>query len=80
MGSHLVYVEKLPEDCIKIESYLGHTFENLYYSPSEDAFFQSPKVKYRKLEVGKTAFFCRADENKTIRVSVKKIKEQIKPQ
>ena len=76
-GSHLKFVDKLPEDCIRIESYLEHTFENLYYSPSLNTFYQAPKIKYRQLDMDKTSFYCRADTNRTVRISIKKMKKQI---
>ncbi len=75
--SHFERIDALPDDCIKIDGYRGHKFENLYYSPSNDAFYQAPKIKFRKLEHGKTCFRCRSDEDKTVRVSIKNVKEQI---
>ena len=35
-SSHLNYIDKLPDDCVRIPSYLEHQFESLYYSPSND--------------------------------------------
>ena len=75
--SHLEYIETLPEDCIKIDKYLDHEFESLYYSPSNDIFYQAPKIKYRIVKPAKTSISCRSNQNKTVRVSVKKIKKQI---
>lgn len=72
--SHLVFIDKLPDDCVQIHSYLGHEFESLYYSPSNDTYYQSPKVKYRVIASGKTSFNCRSNDDKTIRVSIKKLK------
>ena len=75
--SHLTYVETLPDDCLRITKYLDHTFANLFYSPSNDTFYQSPKPKYRVLAQGKTSINCRSDADKTVRVSLKKLKQLI---
>lgn len=73
--SHLSYIDKLPDDCIRIPSYLEHEFESLYYSPSNDTYYQAPKTKYRVITHGRTSFNCRSNEDKTIRVSIKKLKK-----
>ena len=73
--SHLTFIDKLPDDCIRIPSYLEHQFESLYYSPSNDSYYQAPKTKYRQIKHGKTSFNCRSDADKTIRVSIKKLKK-----
>lgn len=75
--SHLTYVEKLPDDCIKIDGYLDHRFENLHYSPSNDKFYQAPRIKYREIQSGKSSFNCRSDNDRTIRVSIKKLKKSL---
>lgn len=72
-SSHLNYIDKLPDDCVRIPSYLEHQFESLYYSPSNDRYYQAPKTKYRIINHGKTSFNCRSDADKTIRVSIKKL-------
>ena len=74
-SSHLTFVDKLPDDCIRIPKYLEHQFESLYYSPSNDSYYQAPKTKYRQISHGKTSFNCRSDADKTIRVSIKKLKK-----
>lgn len=73
--SHLNYIDKLPDDCVRIPSYLDHQFESLYYSPSNDTYYQAPKTKYRIINHGKTSFNCRSNADKTIRVSIKKLKK-----
>lgn len=74
-SSHLNYIDKLPDDCVRIPSYLDHQFESLYYSPSNDTYYQAPKTKYRIINHGKTSFNCRSNADKTIRVSIKKLKK-----
>ena len=74
-SSHLNYIDKLPDDCVRIPSYLDHEFESLYYSPSNDTYYQAPKTKYRIINHGKTSFNCRSNADKTIRVSIKKLKK-----
>ena len=74
-SSHLNYIDKLPDDCVRIPSYLEHEFESLYYSPSNDTYYQAPKTKYRIINHGKTSFNCRSNADKTIRVSIKKLKK-----
>ena len=75
--SHLTFVDALPEDSIRIPRYLEHQFESLYYSPSNDAYYQSPKTKYRLISHGKNSFNCRSDDNKTIRISIKNLKKML---
>ena len=38
--SHLIHVESLPEDSIKINTYGKHQFDNLYYSPNNKKLYQ----------------------------------------
>ena len=45
--SHLKWVEKLPDDVIEVKEFKDHKFDNLYYSPSTNEFYQSPKQKFR---------------------------------
>ena len=71
--SHLRWVEQLPEDIIKIDEYRDHKFENLYYSPSTDEFYQAPKIKYRILAKDDKCFRCRSDKASVCRISLKKI-------
>ena len=75
--SHFDFVEELPDDAIKIDSYLSYDFQNLYYSPSNDEFYQLPRYKYRIIPKKKTYFLCRSDADKTVRVSIKKVLKQI---
>lgn len=45
------YVTELPEDCVQIKQFKGKRYNNFFYSPSENAFYQSPVLKYKKLVV-----------------------------
>ena len=47
------FLNKLPEDSIKIEHAKGLTFDNLYYSKSNDKYYVDIKVSYRELHVNK---------------------------
>ncbi len=76
--SHFEFVEELPENCIKITSYLEHKFQNLYYSPDTDEFYQLPRYKYRVIPKKKTYFLCRSDDDKTVKISLKKIQNILK--
>ena len=75
--SHFEFVDSLPEDSVRITGYRSHTFESLYYSPSNAEFYQAPKVKYRKLVHGKTSFRCRSDNSQIVKISLKKLKKQL---
>lgn len=46
------YVTELPEDCVQIKQFKGKRYNNFFYSPSENAFYQSPVLKYKKLAIG----------------------------
>ena len=69
--SHFVFIDKLPEDVIKVSSYREHTFESLYYSPSKNEFYQAPKTKYRKIEPDKSSIRVRSDAGRTVRLSLR---------
>lgn len=79
--SHLVFVDSLPEDVIQIKDYVykdtTYTFENLYYSPSLDLYYQAPKIKYRVITPGKTNISCRTDSLRTIKLSIKKLRKSM---
>ena len=76
-ASHLEYVDSIPEDCIKVDSYRNHTFENLFYSPSANEFYQIPKVRYRRIASDKPTVRCWSDDRKSVKVSIKKLKRQL---
>ena len=76
--SHFEYVETLPEDVVPIHSYLEHKFQNLYYSPSTDEYYQLPRYKYRVIPKKKSYFLCRSDDDKTVKISLKKIQNILK--
>lgn len=75
--SHFEFVEELPEDSVKIESYLEHKFQNLYYSPSTNEYYQLPRYKYRVIPKKKSYFLCRSDNDKTVKISLKKIQKML---
>ena len=77
--SHLKWVEKLPDDAIEIKEFKDHKFENLYYSPSTDEFYQSPKQKFRILYKDDKIVRCRSEKSSSTRINLEKIKEVIIP-
>ena len=77
--SHLKWVEKLPDDAIEIKEFKDHKFDNLYYSPSTDEFYQSPKQKFRILYKDDKIVRCRSEKSSSSRINLEKIKEIINP-
>ena len=77
--THLKWVEKLPDDVIEIKEFKDHKFENLYYSPSTDEFYQAPKMKFRILYKDDKIIRCRSEKSSATRINLKKIKEVINP-
>ena len=77
--SHLKWVENLPDDAIEIKEFKDHKFENLYYSPSTDEFYQSPKMKFRILYKDDKIVRCRSEKSSSTRINLEKIKEVIIP-
>ena len=73
--SHLVYVSTLPSDAVKIDKYLEHEFQSLYYSPSTKLYYQAPKQKFRQITPGKSSISCRSNADKTVRISLKKLRK-----
>ncbi|KAA6392089.1 MAG: hypothetical protein EZS28_012383 [Streblomastix strix] len=45
------YLDRLPTDYIELSQYGKHTFEGLYFSPTEDIFYMSNSIKYKELHV-----------------------------
>ena len=75
--SHLQWTDQLSGDIAKIEEFKDHKFENLYYSPSTNEFYQAPKIKYRILYKDDKHFRCRTNKSTSTKISLKKIKEKI---
>ena len=48
------YVNDIDEDCILVDSYGKHTFENYYYDVKEDIFYFFNGINYRKLKINYT--------------------------
>ena len=65
-------MDQLPGDIVKIEEVKDHIFEDIYYSPSTNEFYQAPKIKYRKLYKDDKHFRCRTDKSTSTKISLKK--------
>ena len=72
-NSHLEYVDKLPEDAKRIKIYKDNNLDNIFYSPSRNKYYQLPNIKYRVINPDKNCIYCRNNEGKTIRVSIRKL-------
>ena len=77
--THLQWIDQLPEDIIQVNEFKNHKFENLYYSPSTDEFYQSPKMKFRILYKDDKIVRCRSEKSSSTRINLEKIKEIIIP-
>ena len=77
--THLKWVEKLPDDTIEIKEFKNYKFDNLYYSPSTDEFYQSPKQKFRILYKDDKILRCRSEKSSSSRINLEKLKEIINP-
>ena len=80
--SHLIHVEKLPEDCVKITSYGKHEFDNLFFSPSTYMLYQQYKKRIRQIEIisvkgRKGNTYVRTNKGVTVYISIKKLKQII---
>lgn len=75
--SHLKWVEKLPDDAIEIKEFKDHKFDNLYYSPSTNEFYQSPKQKFRILFKDDKIVRCRSEKSSSARINLEKFMKQL---
>ena len=76
--THLKWVEKLPDDAIEVKEFKDHKFDNLYYSPSTNEFYQSPKQKFRILFKDDKIVRCRSEKSSSARINLEKfIKELV---
>ena len=75
--SHLKWVEKLPDDAIEIKEFKDHKFDNLYYSPSTNEFYQSPKQKFRILFKDDKIVRCRSEKSSSARINLDKFMKQL---
>ena len=75
--SHLKWVEKLPDDAIEVKEFKDHKFDNLYYSPSTNEFYQSPKQKFRILFKDDKIVRCRSEKSSSARINLEKFMKQL---
>ena len=80
--SHLIHVNELPEDCIKITSYGKHEFDNLFFSPSTYKLYQQYKKRIRQIEIKsakgrKGNTYVRSNKGVSVYISIKKLKQII---
>lgn len=80
--SHLIHVNELPDDCIKITSYGKHVFDNLFFSPSTYKLYQQYKKRIRQIEIKsakgrKGNRYVRSNKGVSVYISIKKLKQII---
>ena len=75
--THLKWVEKLPDDAIEVKEFKDHKFDNLYYSPSTNEFYQSPKQKFRILFKDDKIVRCRSEKSSSARINLEKFMKQL---
>lgn len=81
--THLLHVDKLPEDSVQIPKYGKHVFDNLYYSASNNKLYQQYPKRIREIplesaEHGKLPkVLVRSDKGQTIYISIKKLKKML---
>ena len=75
--THLKWVEKLPDDVIEVKEFKDHKFDNLYYSPSTNEFYQSPKQKFRILFKDDKIVRCRSEKSSSARINLDKFMKQL---
>ena len=75
--THLKWVEKLHDDAIEIKEFKDHKFDNLYYSPSTNEFYQSPKQKFRILFKDDKIVRCRSEKSSSARINLEKFMKQL---
>ena len=75
--THLKWVEKLSDDAIEIKEFKDHKFDNLYYSPSTNEFYQSPKQKFRILFKDDKIVRCRSEKSSSARINLEKFMKQL---
>ena len=75
------YVNDIDDDCILVNTYNNHTFENYYFDEKIDIFYFFNGIKYRKLKINYrkygSAFVCARDiNNKRVYIYYNKFKKQ----
>ena len=75
--THLKWVEKLPDDAIEVKEFKDHKFDNLYYSPSTNEFYQSPKQQFRILFKDDKIVRCRSEKSSSARINLEKFMKQL---
>ena len=77
--THLKWVEKLPDDVIEIKEFNNYNFDNFYYSPSTNEFYQSPKQKFRILYKDDKIVRCRSQKSSATRLNLDKFMKEFNP-
>ena len=75
------YVENISDDCITVDTYNSHSFENYYYDIEKETFYLFNGLKYRKLKIyydkNDYAFVNARDiNNKRVSIFYSKFKKQ----
>ena len=75
------YVDNIDEECILVDTYNNHTFEDYYYDAKTDTFYFYNGLKYRKLKIqymkNKYAYVNMRDIDKNhVRILYSKFKKQ----
>ena len=76
MSRKVDYVDSIPDDCVRIKQYNGKKYENLFYSPSEDSFYQAPALRFRKLSMSDGTVRPISDDGAISRITVSTFKKR----
>lgn len=77
--THLVHTDSLPEDSVKVNSYGTHSFDNLYYSPTNNSLYQQYPKRIRVISLANATHgsgakkYVRSSDGKTIYIAFKKL-------
>lgn len=70
-------VSELPEDAIQIKQFKGKQYDELFYSPSEDKFYQG-QPKYKALNINVEGHIrVKTSDDKQVKVTASALKEYI---
>ena len=81
LKSHLIHVDTLPEDAVKISNYGKHEFDNLFYSPLHKKLYQQYPKRIREIDTAyaehgiKKNIYVRTNKGKTVYISNRKLKK-----
>ena len=78
--NHLIYIETMPENVIKINEYGRHKFDNLFYNPENDELYQQYKNRIRLIAQSpkRKALLVRSNQKETVYISLRKLKNILK--